>query len=147
MGGASGRECQSLWFINRLHNRWFQSLLTQMSTHPGANFAQCLRTTPSRAMHIEANVVHTMCYVHDVHSDIRSAIQTVVFRQDLTSKLLVISLHIIMQSFASRVSNHCKHDAGALSWLKVEILKRAPTPCFGRLVRCSAHGCSFARLW
>ena len=39
MGGASGRECQSLWFINRLHNRWFQSLLTQMSTHPGANFA------------------------------------------------------------------------------------------------------------
>ena len=35
---------------------------------------------------------------------------------------------------------------GDLLWLNAETLKRAPTPLFGRLVRCSAHGCSFARL-
>ena len=33
--------------------------------------------------------------------------------------------------------------AGALSWLKVRTLERAPAPLFGRLVQCYTHGCSF----
>ena len=44
-----------------------------------------------------------------------------------------------VQLFASRVSSCCKHDVGALSWLNAETVKKAPTPLFGRLVRCSAH--------
>ena len=36
---------------------------------------------------------------------------------------------------------------GTLLWLNAVTLKRAPTPLFGRLVRCSAHGRSFVRLW
>ena len=49
-----------------------------------------------------------------------------------------------VQLFASR--SRCKHDVGALSWLNAETVERAPTPLFGRLVRCSAHGPFFARL-
>ena len=52
-----------------------------------------------------------------------------------------------MYLFASRASNHWKHDMGALSWLNAETHKRVPTPLFGRLVRCSAHGHSFVTLW
>ena len=40
-----------------------------------------------------------------------------------------------------------KHNMGALSWFNVETLDRGPTPLFNRLVRCSAHGSSFLRLW
>ena len=41
----------------------------------------------------------------------------------------------------------CKHTyMGALSWLNAETLERAPTPVFGRLVRCSTHGRSIMRL-
>ena len=38
---------------------------------------------------------------------------------------------------------------GALSWLNVETAERALTTLFvfGKFVRCSAHGHSFARLW
>ena len=32
------------------------------------------------------------------------------------------------------------------AWLNVETVERVPTPRFGRLVRCSAHGPFFARL-
>ena len=32
-----------------------------------------------------------------------------------------------VQLFASRASSCCKHDMGALSWLNVKTLKRAPT--------------------
>ena len=39
------------------------------------------------------------------------------------------------------------HDIGTLSWLNAEALKTAQAPLFGRLVRCTAHGHSFARLW
>ena len=48
--------------------------------------------------------------------------------------------------FASEALSHCKHDTGALSWLNLEPLKRAPTPLFDTPVRCSAHGRSFTRL-
>ena len=37
-------------------------------------------------------------------------------------------------------SSHCEHDMGALLWLNAEIFKRASTPLFSGLVRCSAHG-------
>ena len=68
-------------------------------------------------------------------------------RQDSTSKLLVIPLYVIcVQLFASRASSRCKHDVGALSWLNAETVERAPTPFFGRLVRCSPHGPFFGRL-
>ena len=77
------------------------------------------------------------------------AVQSVVSgHQDSTSKPLVIPLYIIcMQLFASRASSRCKHDVCALSWLNVETVKRAPTPLFGRLVRCYTHGPFFERLW
>ena len=52
-----------------------------------------------------------------------------------------------VSNFASRASSRCKHDVGTLSWLNAETVKRAPTPLFGRLVRCSTHGPFFARLW
>ena len=45
-----------------------------------------------------------------------------------------------------RALSHCKYDMGTLLWLIVEAFERAPTPLFGGLVRCSAHGHSFARL-
>ena len=49
--------------------------------------------------------------------------------------------------FASRASSRCiKQDVGALSWLNAETVKRAPTPLFGRLVKCSAYGPFFGRL-
>ena len=73
--------------------------------------------------------------------------------QDSTSKPLVIPLYtgdsavFCIQLFASRGSSHCKHDVGALSWLNAETVERAITHLFGKLVRCSAHGRSFKRLW
>ena len=69
-------------------------------------------------------------------------------RQDSTSKPLVIPLYIILcpvQLFASRASSRCKHDV-VLFRGYAETVERAPTPLFGRLVRCSAHGPFFARL-
>ena len=48
--------------------------------------------------------------------------------------------------FASRASSRCKHDMGALSSLNAETVEKTPTPLFGILVRCSAHGPFFARL-
>ena len=53
---------------------------------------------------------------------------------------------LFVQLFASRVSSHCKHDMGTLLWLNAGTLERAPTLLFDGLVRCSAHGRSFARL-
>ena len=55
---------------------------------------------------------------------------------------LIHCMLLLVQLFASRASSYCKHDMGALSWLNAE---RAPTPLFGRLVKCSAHGLSFTR--
>ena len=72
------------------------------------------------------------------------AVRSVVCRQDSTLKLLVIPLYVIL--FASRALSSCKHDVGTLSWLNAETVERAPTPLFGRLVRCSAHGPFFGRL-
>ena len=65
---------------------------------------------------------------------------------DSTLKPLVTPLFCV-QLFVSRVSSHCKHDVGALSRLNVETVERAPTPLIGRLVRCSACGPFFGRLW
>ena len=53
---------------------------------------------------------------------------------------------LFVQLFASITLSRCKCDMGTLSWLNAETLERAPTPLLGRLVRCSAHGQSFARL-
>ena len=54
---------------------------------------------------------------------------------------------LVVLLFASRASSHCKYNMGALSWFIIimKTLKTAPTPFIGRLVRCSAHGRSFAR--
>ena len=49
----------------------------------------------------------------------------------------------VVQFFAPRASSHCKHDMSALN---AKTLERVPTLLFGRLVRCSVNGCSFARL-
>ena len=69
-----------------------------------------------------------------------AAVQSVVCCQDSTSKS-------VMVPFASRASNHWKHDMGILLWfINAETHKKVPTPLFGRLVRCSTHGHSFARL-
>ena len=59
-------------------------------------------------------------------------------RQDSTLKLLVIPLYIIlaMCNYLLRgfpVAVNMK--LGALSWLNVETVERAPTSLFGRLVR------------
>ena len=48
--------------------------------------------------------------------------------------------------YVSRASSRCKHDVGTLLWLNVKQSERAPTPFFGRLVRCSVHGPFFGRL-
>ena len=57
-------------------------------------------------------------------------------------RYFVSTMIICSEGFTSR----CKHDVGALSWLNAETVEREPTPLFGRLVRCSAHGSFFARL-
>ena len=86
----------------------------------GRSYMQCtLRATPCSWCH--------------------GAVQSVVCHQDLTSKLLHGG-SIVVQLFASRASSRCKHDMGTLSWLNAETLKRALSPLFGRLVRCSAVG-------
>ena len=36
--------------------------------------------------------------------------------------------YFCVQLFALRASSRCKHDVGALSWLNVETVERAPTP-------------------
>ena len=70
-----------------------------------------------------------------------------MYRQDLIWKQLAAQLHVIVvQLFALGASSHCKRDMGALSWLNAKTFERVPTPFFGRLVRCSAHGHSFVRL-
>ena len=76
--------------------------------------------------------LHTPCLRW--HGDVQSVVPS-----GLTLKLLVASLYVIVCL--------CKHDMDALSWLDAETLKRAPTPLFDGLERCSAHGHSFARLW
>ena len=65
----------------------------------------------------------------------------------LWSSWWFLCMLLFVQLFALRASSHCKHNMGALSWLNVETLGRGPTPLFDRLVRCSAHGSSFLRLW
>ena len=54
--------------------------------------------------------------------------------------------YFVYNYLLSGASSHCKHDVGALLWLNAEAVERAPTPLFGRLVRCSASGRFFARL-
>ena len=76
------------------------------------------------------------------------AVWSVVCCQDSTLKPLVISLYVILCAIICfEGSSCCKHDVGALSWLNAETVERAPTPHFGRLVKCSTHGPFFTRLW
>ena len=69
-------------------------------------------------------------------------------RQDLTLKPRAALLYGIVCPVIcfEAIESRCKHDMDALSWLSVETLERAVTPLIHKLVRCSAHGCSFARL-
>ena len=60
-------------------------------------------------------------------------VQNVVCRQDLTSKMLVILLYVILCAIVSRASSRCKHDVGALSCLNVEAVKRGPPPSLADL--------------
>ena len=53
---------------------------------------------------------------------------------------------LFVRLFVLRSLSCYKHDVGTLLWLNAEALERAPTPLFGRLVQCSTHGHSFARL-
>ena len=69
----------------------------------------------------------------------RKAIQSVVYREAMTSKPLVAQF-LFVHLFASRASSHYKNDMGSLSWLNAETFKKAPTPLFDGLVRCSAIG-------
>ena len=43
----------------------------------------------------------------------------------------------VVQLFALRALSHCKHDMGTLPRLNAETLEMAPTPLFGRFVRCT----------
>ena len=83
--------------------------------------------------------------LHHAYGEFTSAIQTFGCRLDSTTKLLMARLYVIVcQIIASKVLSCHQHDIGTLSWISA--LERAPTPLFGRLVRCSTHGCSFVRL-
>ena len=142
-----------------------------MSAHPGVSFTWSLRSTALSAMHISGKELHVILHQGiftktDVANEV--SISKVVLRltasysmptvtlysqsdvchQDSTLKPLVITCTLFcVQVFASRVSGRCKRDVGALSWLNAETVKRAPTPLFGRLVRCFAHGPFYVRLW
>ena len=75
------------------------------------------------------------------------AVQSVVCRQDLTSKPLMIPLCIIVcQFFILRALSRFKHDMDTLSWLSAETLEKSAHPSFGRLVSYSAHLRSFMKL-
>ena len=65
-------------------------------------------------------------------------------RTQLQSQCWFPCMLLFVQLFASRALNCWKHEMGALSMPKHSKERRLP---FGRLVRCSAHGCYFARLW
>ena len=67
------------------------------------------------------------------------------FDFEVAGRLVCCVRLLIVQLFALRASSYRKHDMGGLSWLNAETFERAPTPLFGRLVKCSAHGCSFTR--
>ena len=62
-----------------------------------------------------------------------------------TSKLLVAPSCVIACPIIC--FEDCKCDMGTLSWLNAGTLERTPTPLIDRLVRCSIHEHSLARLW
>ena len=62
-----------------------------------------------------------------------------LYHQDLTLKPLSIARYCL--SSLKALTN-----MGSLHFLNEETLERAPILLFNRLVRCSAHECSFARL-
>ena len=80
------------------------------------------------------------------------AVQSVVCHQDSTSKPLVVLLSVTacpitcFEGIESLINMTWRQD-GRTFVVECETLERAPTPLFGILVRCSAHGCFFARLW
>ena len=143
-----------------------------MSTHPGVSFVWSLRSTASSTMCISGKklreyfikintrhicnvanevsipkVVLSLTASYTVCSPSHREAQSSVCCQDSTLKPLVIPLYVILcPVICFEGSSLCKHDVGALSWLNAETVERVPTPLFGRLVRCSAHGPFFARL-
>ena len=65
----------------------------------------------------------------------------------LAYSLLIASIvRYFVCNYLFRGLQFAEYDVGALSWLNAETVKRAPTPLFGRLVRCSTHGPFFVRL-
>ena len=83
-----------------------------------------------------ANAVFTMSY---------TVLMVTWCCQNLTSKSLAAPLYVCY-CFIWFEGSCCKQNIGTLSWLNMITLQRAPTPIFVKLVRCLAHGCSFARL-
>ena len=81
----------------------------------------------------EGNLVHMCCKLPHAH-----CVQ--LFRVLCAVRTRLWSQWWFHVFICSRASNHGKHDMGALSMLNAETLKRVPSPLFGRLVRCSAHG-------
>ena len=68
------------------------------------------------------------------------AIQSVVCHQNSAVVDFFVCTLLFVQVSVLKESSHCKHVMGTLLWLNAVTLKGAPTPLFGRLVRCSAHG-------
>ena len=135
-----------------------------MSTHPGASITWSLRSRASSAMHIWGKKLRVIfhrrhlcidglsyCGAHHkllrAHSDMAPFRVLCTVRTWLQSCWWFRYTLLFVQLSASSGSSRCKHDLSALSWLNAEPSERAPTPLFGRLVRCSAHERSFARLW
>ena len=118
-----------------------------------------LRSTASSSMYIwgkklclictSPNFISKQFSVVHVANVVRTAgdtMLTVIWCRSLSGVMIWFPCTLLfVQSFALWASSRCKHDMGTLSWLNAEILERVPTPYFGRLVRCSAHGRSFSR--
>ena len=69
----------------------------------------------------------------DAHGDIVPFRVLCAVRTRLRSRWWFRCTLLFVRLFASKASSSGKHDMGALSWLNVETLERAPTPLFGRL--------------
>ena len=67
-------------------------------------------------------------------------VNTCDIKYKLTLKDCPLSGYCLSNYLLQRHWVTAKHDMDALSWLNAETLKRAPTPLFGRRVKCSALG-------
>ena len=120
------------------------SKFTRMSTYPGVSFPWIIQGI--FAYTDVANVVSTASYtMFTITQVVRFRVLCAVWTRLWSCWWFRCTLFCV-QLFASRALSHCKHDMGALSCLNAETIERAPTPLFGRLVRCSTHGRSFGIL-